>query len=234
MFEFVPCSSEVISLEAELLLHCHHLLNKQLDCEVLSPISLLTVSIIYIRRAVLIWIVICWLRTHSLLSRPHPAYVRRRGLVSPVQILGHAKYWSLVIVSVGIQIGQCQKTCSYFCIIPTNATLQFHWSLHASGASPSIWICDMGPLLLMWAGWGLVTRLENPWVGVITVLNFTGWLQILCELWYWSDSLLYLITIPHYCLLLVYVSPNKFCYLLIFPYQTHKIIQTIPHTWHMQ
>ena len=183
MSEFVSCSSEVISLEAGLLLHCHHLLNKQLDCEVLSPISLLTVSIIYIRRAVLIWMVICWLRTHSLLSRPHPAHVRRRGLVSPVQILGHAKYWSLVIVSVGIQIGQCQRTCSYFRIIPTNATLQFHWSLHASGASPSIWICDMGPLLLMWAGWGLLTRLENPWVGVITVLNFTGWLQILCELW---------------------------------------------------
>ena len=68
-------------------MHCHHLLNKQLDCEVLSPISLLTVSINYIRRAVLIWMVICWLRTHSLMSRPHLAHVRTEekgsGVTSP-------------------------------------------------------------------------------------------------------------------------------------------------------
>ena len=33
----------------------------------------------------------------------------RRGLVSQVQILGPAEYWSLVIVSVGLQICQCEK-----------------------------------------------------------------------------------------------------------------------------
>ena len=43
-----------------------------------------------------------------------------------------------------------------------NAALWSDWPLHTSGASPRIQACDTRPLLLVWGGWGLGTRLRNP------------------------------------------------------------------------
>ena len=36
--------------------------------------------------------------------------------------------------------------------------MRFDWPLHASGASPRIWVSDIRLLLLAWAGWGLGMR----------------------------------------------------------------------------
>ena len=90
----------------------------------------------------------------SVVPRLLPAHLKRWGLVSQVWILGLRKYWSLVIVSVGLQIGHCESSVwlKYLFLLPLNATLWFHWLLNAAsaGASPKIWTGDTRPLLV-WA-----------------------------------------------------------------------------------
>ena len=88
--------------------------------------------------------------TNSLSPDPHPAHTRKRDLLSQVQ------YWSLVIVSVGLQnywsvwIMNFNKTLSSKIEVLVLASTLFQWmlfwfcwSLHTSGASPRLWTCSL-------------------------------------------------------------------------------------------
>ena len=133
------------------------------------------------------WLLSCllhkwWLEHHKhtntvhplfeVVSCPDPTLSRGRVWCHKPESLGLRKCWSLVIVSVELQIAQCWimnlithferydwSTSSRFHTIPINTALRFDWPLQASGASPRIRTCDTRPLLLAWAGWGLGTRL---------------------------------------------------------------------------
>ena len=73
--------------------------------------------------------------SHSLVPRPHPAHVRRRDLVSQVQI----------------RSGQWNRRTTFIGLIQT-------WELVISQAQ-DFWSCNTRFLLLVWTGWGLGTRL---------------------------------------------------------------------------
>ena len=82
--------------------------------------------------------------------------------------LGLQKYWSLVIVSVGLQLVSVNNEFHNITLSITSEVLVLlphincccAISLVASQfwASPRILTCDNRPLFLVWAGWDLVTR----------------------------------------------------------------------------
>ena len=81
----------------------------------------------------------------------------------PMTTSNMSKSWSLVIVSVELQTGQCEEyiykdwvvLLKYLYRFPVNAAQL----LHISGASPRIWAYDTRSLLLVWPGWDLGMRL---------------------------------------------------------------------------
>ena len=112
---------------------------------------------------------------HSLVRepvpRPNPLMRKGSGVTKMNPCMGLGKCWSLLIVSVELQIGHCSIMTvllavqlkylfplGYYC----NKCHSAIW-LYPSGASPRIWTCHTRPLLLVWAGWGPGTRLGEPW-----------------------------------------------------------------------
>ena len=132
-----------------------------------------------------------WFSMGYVVSCPDPTLSEERVLCHKPESLGLRKCWSLVIVSVELQIDQCWiqhhferydwSACSHFRIIPINAALRLDWPLYAFGAGPRISTCDTRPLSprVSWVGSGHETSTYAP---LVQVANINWWLFVTVEL----------------------------------------------------